>query len=143
MRSIFNKVFLAATAVIALMLPLTSATGNAAVQTAPSAANYRTQYLVADPRGGMPTSVVTRRIYLAAGTYVWHAIPQTVCRRDLHLGEGWYLWIDHLEPRDGYYNHFAYLDPDNPAWGTAVLRCEWHPNNDTTYPWGSALVPQF
>ncbi|MCA2230458.1 hypothetical protein [Nonomuraea aurantiaca] len=126
-----------------MALPIMSGGAFAAARSLPSADNTKVQYVTNNPRAGMAWGSVQRRIYLASGTYIWHTTPTTACRRDIYLGTGWYTWTESLAPRNGYYDHYSQLDPDNPAWNTAELYCKWNLNVSNSYRWGSALLPQF
>jgi hypothetical protein len=132
-----KKFLLVVMATISVMLPVSAGTAHAAGE----AYNHKYEYITANPNSGMPISVVSRRIYLASGNYQWRSIRQSrECNRNIYLGAGWYLWIDQLWPKDGYYDHYSYLDPDNPG-GTALLRCKWTKTVSQNETWGSYLVP--
>ena len=108
-----------------------------------SAYNETRTKLVAKPSDGMATAVVKRRIYVAAGTYVWSARMMNHCDRRTALGAGWYTWTDTLDPKAGYYRYTSSLDPDNAGWATSTQVCAWWPGESGTWAWGSFLDPQF
>lgn len=138
MRSIGKLMIV--TAMVVTVIVTGTATGHA---DAKSAYNEKAQWLTSNPTDGMANGVVTRRIYVGAGTYVWLARQMSDCKRTTHLGAGWYTWTDTLDPRGGYYRHTSTLDPDNPAWAPTSRVCAWWPSESGTWVWGSALDPQF
>ena len=144
MQSSVKQLIVAATAVVAVLLPVPVATAHAGSGGNPPAENTKVQYISGNPNAGMSISTVKRRIYLASGKYVWNILPEQDCTRDIRLRAGWYTWIDQLWPKNGYYKHYSFLDPEDPALSTASLRCKWDLVRDAPrWTWGSVLLAQF
>jgi hypothetical protein len=124
---------LAAGAATALVAPPGTA------QAAAIAYNQKNQFLTAYPADSMATSCKSRRIWLASGTYDWGQLMAThsyLVRPDMYLGAGWYTWKDCLDPKDSYYSHTTWLDPDNPNWVTASINGLWNLTYSGNYNWG-------
>lgn len=138
-------VALAAAALMAIMVITPAAAAADAEAAYPTAYLTKRQYLTANPVDSMPTSCVSRRIFLAAGTYEWgdYFDGDRDAIRNIQLGRDNYTWRSCLDPKNGYYRHTDSLDPDNPAWVTAVWNYDYFLYFNGTYTWGSYLDPQF
>ena len=130
------------TAVLLSALTLSATQASAAY---PTAYNTKTIWMQGGALLSLPTSCVSKEIYLAEGDYEWSQTRggQVSASRYTHLQAGTYGWKDCLFPDNGYYNQLSYLTA--PGGGNAVtpISTDWDPVYDGTYTWGSYLDPSF
>jgi hypothetical protein len=83
----------------------------------PVAYNEKTQVLSTDPNSDMAWSVAARDIDLTAGCYWWRlwfaGSPVQDGAKNIYLASDHYLWEDTLEPYDGVYGQWSYLQGDH------------------------------
>ena len=91
----------------------------------PMVANFRTQLLTEYPTETMPTSTVSRSIYLISGTYMWTVdigTPRecdpiwdcpTKASGSIWLIEGTYAWNCYLDPHKDEYVEWCTLKRDD------------------------------
>ena len=112
---------------------------------APIAYNTKTQFLTARPTDNLATSCVQRRIALAGATYEWGAYTGGAYfpERGIGIRAGNYTWKDCLDPKNGYYQHSSWLDPDAAGLPTASWTDTVTLSASGTIQWGSYLDPPF
>lgn len=107
----------------------------------PTAYEQKTEFLTAYPNPSMPTSTISKSIYLKACTYTYtiqgfHTTKYEIIR----LEAGTYQWNSYLIPENDFYTQETVLCPPNG--GTcAVLRIFENIGYSTTLEWGSYLAP--